>query len=162
MPSPPRGVPLSEPKAPVLGDRSNRLRRESYNYDARVEPACREQVLAAAARAAAGDGACAAPSAELQRALMGGCKARAAPRLDTKWSVEASCPRSRVRCMLAAGWTPVEQSFGGHPRWERTLQAGPLAGRRQVINFSGTYSTFCWDLQSADLQRMDRVACGER
>jgi hypothetical protein len=56
----------------------------------------------------------------------------------------------------------VEGSFGGHPRWERTLQAGPLAGKRQVINFSGTYSTFCWDSQNADLLRMDRVACGER
>ena len=164
VPAPPRGAPLQkEPKKAPLSDGSNRLRPESsYNYDARVDPACRLQVLAAAARAAAGDGACAAPSAELQRALMGGAKARVALRLDTKWSVEANCPRSRVRCMLAAGWTPVEGSFGGHPRWQRTLEAGPLAGRRQVINFSGTYSTFCWDLQSADLLRMDRIACGER
>ncbi len=63
--------------------------------------------------------------------------------------------------MLAAGWRPVEGSFGGHPRWVRVLEAGPRAGLRQVINFSGTYSTFCWASQSGDLARMDRDARGE-
>ena len=149
--SPPSGTPLL--------DRSNRQLRETLAYDAQVDPACREVVLAAAARSGAPSWV---PSAETQRALMGGDKVRAAPRLDTAWSTEANDPRSRVRCMLAAGWTPVEGTFGSHPRWERTLEAGPLKGTRQIINFSGSYSTFCWDLQSADLLRMDRVACGER
>jgi hypothetical protein len=138
MPPPPPRASKARRVVPPLGapllDRSNRQSRETLAYDAQVDPACREAVLAAAARSGAPSWV---PSAETQRALMGGDKVRAAPRLDTAWSTEANDPRSRVRCMLAAGWTPVEGTFGSHPRWERTLQAGLLKGTRQVINFSG-------------------------
>jgi hypothetical protein len=153
----PRGMPPPPPRAskarrvvPPLGtpllDRSNRQSRETLAYDAQVDPACREAVLAAAARSGAPSWV---PSAETQRALMGGDKVRAAPRLDTAWSTEANDPRSRVRCMLAAGWTPVEGTFGSHPRWERTLQAGLLKGTRQVRSRYGYCGALALVLTSA-------------
>jgi hypothetical protein len=105
-----------------------------------LDAGARARVLAAATGAAD----TAAPSVAEMRDRMGGDKRAAAPRLCTAWSADANEPRSRVRAMLAAGWRPVPGTLAGHPRWERTLQAGPFVGLRQVLYFSSTYSTFCW------------------
>ncbi len=122
-----------------------------------LDEGARARVLAAATGADT-----AAPSVAEMRNRMGGDKRAAAPLLCTAWGADANEPRSRVRAMLAAGWRPVPGTLAGHPRWERTLQAGPFVGLRQVLNFSSTYSTFCWDNQTADLVRADRQARGER
>ena len=144
---PPRGSPISA--------RSSQLDAE-YSPQ-HLDPVCRAHVLASVSHMSYGYSA---PTLESQRVQMGGDKSIVTPRLDTNWNTEACGPRSRVRCMLAAGWLPVN-STPAHPRFERTLQTGPHAGLRQVINFSHSYSVLCWDMQSADLQRMDRVARGE-
>ena len=64
--------------------------------------------------------------------------------------------RGRSRRDAAAGFVALGGALTCAARRPRSQ------GQRQVINFSGTYSTFCWDSQNADLLRMDRVACGER
>ncbi len=102
-----------------------------------------------------------APTVDILRARMGGEKAAPLMLLDVDWRVEANDPRARVRHMLAAGWRPIDGSLSSHPRWARTLDRGPNAGTRQVINFSGSPSVFCWNAQTSDLARADRAARGE-
>jgi hypothetical protein len=135
----------------------------------RLDASERARVHAAAAAAAAVEDATrAAPLsvAAVRRALGGdAAKPPLAQRLDTAWHVEAAEPRSRARAMAAAGWARCGSGRSdGHPRWERTLQAGRLAGVRQVLCFSSTTSDalHAWHNQSGDLARADRVARGER
>jgi hypothetical protein len=164
--APARLAPRRTPPHAALADAARRAplrERDANGGDAYAVPtldaAQRARVLASSSSSSSARSA--ACSVDALRARMGGEKAAAAQRLDTAWSSEANEPRSRVRAMIAAGWAPVAGTWAGHPRWERTLQAGPLAGTRQVLCFSSTYSVFCWDAQTADLARMDRQARGE-
>jgi hypothetical protein len=165
----PEALPSADAAAPLRAGALVGAKAEAAYAVPTLDAAQRARVLAASSHASsshassarAASARAASFSVDALRARMGGEKAAAAQRLDTAWSAEANEPRSRVRAMIAAGWAPVAGTWAGHPRWERTLSTGPLAGTRQVLCFSSTYSVFCWDAQTADLARMDRQARGE-
>ena len=118
---------------------------------AAVDERIRRATLASLPRVASSEGRMGRTIEEF-RDMYGPERPESALVLDSNWE-QAREPRTRVKMLLAAGWSHVTHTGGGHDKWIRKLPFG--AGEQQITFQTTPRSPHFWDKHKADLTGYD-------